>query len=203
MDKHLLSWDVQKDLGFYPVDETWYDKAYFEVSIKNAKSPIASELNEFRTTLVNSFTTGLVLDFGVGCGQFLHWRKNCLGYDICPQAVAKLRKEGLFFDPYEEDLDERGIEGVTFFDSLEHLRAPEEILKRITKQYVFVSLPIFQNKEHVFKSRHFKPREHWWYFTHNSMRRFIKECGFKMLDCRNDETYLGRVDIYTFIFRRA
>jgi len=119
MDKHLLSWDVQKDLGFYPVDETWYDKAYFEASIKNAKSPIASELNEFRTTLVNSFTTGLVLDFGVGVGQFMHWRKNCLGYDICPQAVAKLRKEGLFFDPYEEDLDERGIEGVTFFDSLE------------------------------------------------------------------------------------
>jgi len=202
MEKNLLSWDAEQELGFYPVEETWYDKAYFQASIKNSQSAIASELNDFRTSLVNSFTTGLILDFGVGVGQFIHWRGNCLGYDICPQAVAKLHKERLFFDPYKENLDERGITGVTFFDSLEHLRAPEEILKRITKQYVFVSLPIFQNKEHALKSRHFKPREHFWYFTHNSMCRFIKDCGFKMLDCRNDETYLGRVDIYTYVFRR-
>jgi len=202
MEKHLLTWNAEQELGFYPVNETWYNDAYFKASIKNSQSPIASELNEFRTSLVNSFTTGLVLDFGVGVGQFMRWRKNCLGYDICPQAVAWLKKERLFFNPYKEGLDGRGIEGVTFFDSLEHLRAPEEILKRITKQYVFVSLPIFRDKKHVLKSRHFKPREHFWYFTHNSMRRFIKEQGFKMLDCRNDETYLGRVDIYTFIFRR-
>jgi len=202
MLKNLLTWDKEKDLGFYPVTDASYEDFYFNASIKNSESPIAPELNDFRTSLVNSFTRGLVLDFGVGVGQFVHWRKNCLGYDICPQAVKWLRKEKLFFNPYKEDLNERGITGVTFFDSLEHLRTPEEILKRITKQYVFVSLPIFQDKEHVLKSRHFKPCEHYWYFTHNSFCRFVKDCGFKMLDCRNDEIYIGRVDIYTFIFRR-
>jgi len=200
--KELLKWDTEKGLGFYPAKETWYDTAYFNASIKNSESQIAKELNDFRTALVNFYTKGLILDFGAGCGQFIHWRKNCLGYDICSQAVAKLRKEGLFCNPYEADLDKRGIKGVTFFDVLEHLRHPEEILKRITKQYVFASLPIFQNKEHVLKSKHFKP-EHYWYFTHSSFCAFIKECGFKMLDCRNDETYLGRVDIYTYVFRRA
>lgn len=202
MEEDLLVWDAEKELGFYPVESTWYDADYFQASIENSESPIAKSLNNFRTALVDLFTTGLVLDFGAGCGQFIHWRGNCLGYDICPQAVEWLRKEELFFNPYEEDLDERGIEGVTFFDSLEHLQQPKEILGRITKQYVFVSLPIFQNKEHVLKSKHFKPREHFWYFTHHSFRAFIKECDFKMLDCRNDETYLGRVDIYTYVFRR-
>lgn len=202
MNQHLLEWDVKEDLGFYPVKETWYDTDYFNASIKNSESPIAKELNDFRTSLVNSYTKGLILDFGVGCGQFLHWRGDCLGYDICPQAVAWLKKEGLFFNPYKENLDERGIIGVTFFDSLEHLREPKKILKRITGQYVFVSLPIFQNKEHVLKSKHFKPREHYWYFTHRSFRAFIKECGFKMLDCRNDEIFIGREDIYTYVFRR-
>ena len=128
MSKDLLVWDVKKDLGFYPVKGTWYDKSYFEDSIKNSQSPIAEELNTFRTALVNSFTKGLVLDFGAGCGQFIHWRKNCLGYDICLQAESKLRKEALFFNPYERGLDKYNIEGVTFFDSLEHLQQPEEIL---------------------------------------------------------------------------
>lgn len=202
MEKVLLSWDVKKDLGFYPVEGTWYDDAYFKDSIKNSQSPIAEELNTFRTALVNSFTKGLVLDFGVGVGQFVHWRKNCLGYDICPQAVAWLEKEGLFFNPYKEDLDERGIMGVTFFDSLEHLQQPKEILKRITKQYVFVSLPIFRDKAHALASKHFKPREHWWYFTQKSIRTFIRDCGFSLLDYREDETRIGREDICTFIMRR-
>jgi len=202
MSKDLLVWDVKKDLGFYPVKGTWYDKSYFEDSIKNSQSPIAEELNTFRTALVNSFTKGLVLDFGAGCGQFIHWRKNCLGYDICLQAESKLRKKALFFNPYERGLDKYNIEGVTFFDSLEHLRQPKEILKRITKQYVFVSLPIFRDKAHALASKHFKPREHWWYFTQKSIRSFIRDCGFNLLDYREDETRIGREDICTFIIRR-
>jgi len=202
MSKDLLAWDVKKDLGFYPVEETWYDDAYFKASIKNSQSPIAEELNTFRASLVLSYINGVVLDFGAGCGQFVHWLGNCLGYDICPQAVAWLQKERLFFDPYKKDLDARGIEGITFFDSLEHLQKPEEILKRITKQYVFVSLPIFRDKAHALASKHFKPREHWWYFTQKSIRSFIKDCGFNLLDYREDETRIGREDICTFILRR-
>ena len=199
--KELLKWDEKKKLGFYPAKETWYDTAYFNASIKNSESQIAKELNDFRTSLVNFYTKGLILDFGAGCGQFIHWRKNCLGYDICSLAEAKLRKEALFFNPYEEDLDKYNIEGITFFDVLEHLKQPKEILERIKKQYVFISLPIFRDKAHVLASKHFKP-EHYWYFTHSSFCAFIKECGFRLLDCRNDETVCGREDIQTFVFRR-
>ncbi len=202
MEKNLLRWNEEKERGYYPVEGTWYDKFYFEASIKNSQSPIATELNNFRTLLVNSYTRGLVLDFGVGVGQFLHCRKKCLGYDICPQAVAWLKREGGFFNPYKEDLDEREIEGVTFFDSLEHLQDPEKILNRIKNQFVFVSLPIFRDKDHVLKSRHFKPREHYWYFTQRSIRKFMKDCGFNLLDSMDNEIRIGREDIWTFVFRR-
>ena len=133
----------------------------------------------------------------------MHWRGNCLGFEVIPKAMAQLHKEGLFFDPYKEDLNKRGIAGVTFFDSLEHLYEPEKILERITKQYVFASLPIFKDKAHVLASRHFRPREHYWYFTQGSFRAFVKRCGFKMLDYREDETRIGRDSIGTFVFRRA
>lgn len=203
MEKNLLKWDEKKELGFYPVEGTWYNESYFKDSIKNSQSPIAKELNKFRIKLVNSYTSGTVLDFGVGCGQFVHWRGNCLGYDVCPQSVTWLEKEGLFFDPYEEDLNERGIEAVTFFDSLEHLYDPRTILERITKQYIFVSLPIFRDKAHVLKSKHFKPREHYWYFTQKSIRAVMKDCSFDLLDRRDDETQIGREDIWTLVFRRG
>lgn len=202
MNKDLLTWNEEKGLGFYPVKDALYDDFYFKASIANSESPLAPELTRCRINHVNTYTKGLILDFGAGCGQFLHARGNCLGYDICPQAVAWLQKEGLFFNPYEEDMDKRGIEAMTFFDSLEHLRDPEKILKRIKKQYVFISLPIFRDKAHVLASKHFKPREHYWYFAQRSIRAFMKECGFKFFDCLDYETVCGREDIQTFVFRR-
>lgn len=204
MEKDLLFWNEEEELGYYPVKGLPYDDSYFRDSVRNSKSPIAERLNKFRTKLVNSYVKRkrLVLDFGVGCGQFLHWRGNCLGYDICDKAVDWLAKEGLFFNPYTEDLDERGIEGVTFFDSLEHLHNPAEILDRITGQHVFISLPIFRDKDHVLKSKHLKTREHFWYFTQRSLRALMTNCGFNFLDCLDDETRIGREDIWTFVFRR-
>lgn len=203
MGNNLLAWDDTKELGFYPVEDALYEDFYFKASIANSQSAIATELTQARVSCVNTYVKGLILDFGVGCGQFLHARGTCLGYDICPQAVVWLRKEGVFFNPYTDSVDERGIEAVTFFDSLEHLREPEKILSRITTQHVFVSLPIFRDKAHALSSKHFKPREHYWYFTQRSFRAFVKRCGFKMLDYREDETRIGRDSIGTFVFRRG
>ena len=199
---NLLSWDAEKEIGFYPIQDTRYDDSYYRASIENSLSPVAEELNEFRTRLVNSYVDGTVLDFGVGAGQFMRWRGNCLGYDICPKSVAELRRGKFFFDPYKEDLDERAIEGVTFFDVLEHLPKPEIILDRIKEQYVFISIPIFRDRDHVLKSKHFKIHEHYWYFTQKSIREFMTSCGFELIECRDGEIKAGREDIYTYVFLR-
>lgn len=202
MTENLLSWDVEKELGFYPIQDTQYDDFYYRASVENSLSPVAEKLNEFRTWLVNSYVDGTILDFGVGAGQFLHWRGDCLGYDICPKSVANLRREGLFFDPYKEDLDERAVEGVTFFDVLEHLLNPETILARVREQYVFISLPIFRDREHALKSKHFKIHEHYWYFTQKSIREFMASCGFELVEYYDGEIKAGREDIYTYVFLR-
>lgn len=200
--KSLLSWDPKSELGFYPAEETWYNDGYFEAGKRNSESPIAKNLNLFRMAIVNKYTKGKVLDFGAGFGSFVFYRSETFGFDICEKSVWKLWKFGKLLDPYVIDLDKAGIKGVTFFDALEHLKDPSIILKRIGKQYVFISLPIFRDQAHVMASKHFKVKEHFWYFTKKSIVEFMSYHGFKKIECRTDEMQIGREDIYTYVFKR-
>ena len=196
----LFSWDSKKELGFYPVMDSWYDDLYFEASIQNSLSKIAKPLYEFRAEIINKYVSGKVLDFGTGCGAFLAYRKNTVGYDICPKSIDYLKKEKLFFDFYRNGLE--GIDGIAFFDVLEHIKNADLIFKRITSQYVFISLPIFRDKAHVLSSKHFKVNEHFWYFTLKSIYAFLEEQGFEIIEERRDETLIGREDITTFVAKR-
>ena len=105
-------------------------------------------------------------------------------------------------DPYKENLRSFCIRGITFFDVLEHMRSPREILNRLIDQYVFVSIPIFKDKDHVLESPHFKPNEHYWYFTNDSFIRFMKDHLFDLIEQRDDEKKNGRKDINTYVFKR-
>jgi len=196
-----LFWDQEKEIGFYPVKDTWYDDLYYEASVEKSRSKIADELNKFRVNLVNKYTMGRILDFGTGCGQFIEYRGNCLGYDICYRAVVELRKKNLYYDFWNDDFGRRKIEAVTMFDVLEHVGNPTTVLSQISCRYVFISIPIFRSKDHVLKSKHFKPREHYWYFSQKSIRALMKNNGFTLIECRNDEIKMGREDIYTYVFR--
>jgi len=203
MNNNLFSWDVKRQIGFYPVKDTWYNDRYFETSIENSRSLIAKALNEFRAKIVNKYVKGKVLDFGIGCGAFLGYRDNCLGFDICPKSIKWLKEKGLFFDFYRRNLDKQNIEGITFFDVLEHVRYPETILKCINGQHIFMSLPIFRDKNHILKSKHFKINEHFWYFTDYSLIEFMNTYGFRLLERTDEETRIGREDIWTYVFKKA
>lgn len=197
-----LSWDPKSELGFYPVDETWYDDGYFAAGKRNSKSPIANKLNRFRGAIVDKYTLERVLDFGSGFGSFVFSRTNTFGYDIGEKSIFILWKNTRYFDPFKMDLDKTGFTAVTFFDVFEHLKDPSEILKRIGIQVVIISLPIFRDKAHVLSSKHFKTKEHYWYFTKKSIVGYMNIQGFKMIECRTDEMQLGREDIYTYVFKR-
>jgi hypothetical protein len=71
------------------------------------------------------------------------------------------------------------------------------------REWLFLSLPIFRDAEHVLRSKHFKPAEHCWHFTRDGLLFAMKSCGFTMVSESNVETELGREDIGTFAFRRA
>jgi len=202
MFDNLLTWDEEKRLGYYPVKDTWYNDLYYDASVKNSQSPIAKALNEFRARIINKYVEGKILDFGTGCGALLNYRKNIIGYDICPKSIEMLKSRGLFYDFYRNDLDKEKIKGISFFDVLEHIRDPKTILNQINGQHVIVSIPIFRDKNHALTSKHFKINEHFWYFTDHSFVDLMESCGFHLLERTNEETKIGREDIYTYVFKR-
>ena len=93
-----------------------------------------------------------------------------------------------------------------FWDSLEHIKKPWEILTQAGPDaFVFVSLPIVDGEdmlESVLASKHFKPEEHYWYFTREGFMRFAAYCGFEVVHHSDEETKIGRESIETFVLCR-
>lgn len=200
-----IRWDRERGVGFYQVTNPKVDD-FFEEYKRRENTPVGRALNSFRIDLVNRFLDvdhlpELVLDVGIGNGAFLRQRGKTFGFDIAPRAVGFLKENRLFLDPYGEDLN--GIGGITFFDSLEHIERPQALLARIERQFVFVSIPIFRDLAHALGSKHFKPQEHYWYFTWRGLVMWFLDKGFGLHHATDAETMLGREDIWTFVFRRA
>ena len=195
-------WYPLASMGWIPVGARTPKVSYFAEYQKLDGTKIAERLNEFRVRYVREFTTGHILDIGIGSGAFLTAHGNCCGYDVDPMGVTWLENTGLYVDPYDPDCDLSAFGGVTFWDSLEHIEAPELLLDRITTQYVFVSIPIFRNLGHVLRSKHHKPNEHYFYFTDDGIRLFMVGQGFKFMASSNEEQVIGREDIMTYVFRR-
>lgn len=198
-----LVWFPEKGFGYYPVKKMHYDDAYFNEYVRMEHTAMGERLNKFRAALVNKYTKGLVLDVGIGSGTFMKRRGNCIGFDVCPKAIYLLQRMEKFFNPYNGTGLWGKIKGVTFFDSLEHMEWPELIFDNIGNQFIFVSLPIFRDAEHVVKSKHFKKEEHFLYFTDQGFINYMASYGFDLLDIRDDEIRCGREDIYTYVFRRG
>ena len=70
------------------------------------------------------------------------------------------------------------------------------------REWLFMSLPVFNDVDHVLRSKHFKPDEHFWYFTRDGLVAAMLMCGFKLVAESDVESELGREDIGTFAFRR-
>jgi hypothetical protein len=91
---------------------------------------------------------------------------------------------------------------LTFWDSLEHIDDPEAAVAR-AGQWVFVSLPVFRNAEHILMSRHYRKDEHIWYFTDEGIRRWFGVQGFVCAEHNTIESMLGRDGISSYAFRRV
>lgn len=206
MDKFV--WDEGLQKGYYPVDEALevYNQSYFDKYKSYENTDIGREINDFRINFVNFFTNkdSNILDIGIGSGFFLNNRPNTYGFDVNPVAIAMLKERGLYINPYEENLLDKDISGVTCFDSFEHIKHPEGLLYEIpSRAFFIVSIPIFANKEHALKSKHFRPDEHYHYFTNVGFIAFMKDNGFHLLWTSNTETKLGRDEIYTYSFQKG
>lgn len=190
-----LIWDDAIGIGYYPVTDSPYDAAYFEKYVKYEDAEIGKKLNEARQNLANKYEWTTLLDIGIGSGVFIRDLENAYGYDINPTAVEYLKSINKYMEPGPVDM-------MTFWDSLEHIHQPESLLNNASR-YIIVSTPIYDNLEHVYSSKHFRPDEHCWYFTIHGMLSFMECYNFKCVEYNRIESDLGREDIGTFVFERV
>jgi Methyltransferase domain len=153
-----------------------------------------------RFNFVENHYRGPLVDVGIGCGAFIELRRErhrtTYGYDVNPAGLAWLEQRMLLVDPHLVSLD-----AITLWDVLEHIPDFQSLLANV-REWLFVSVPIFADAEHALRSKHFRPEEHYWYFSRDGLVAVMTMCGFALVSESNVETELGREDIGTFAFRR-
>ena len=193
-----LVWDVRFGYGYLDITPREYDEAYFKKYVGYAKTAMGQELTRRRVDFVNRWHQAELLDVGVGSGQFVKARPNTWGYDINPVAIKMLSKAGLY-----ADMNRRTFPAYSFFDSFEHIKSHELFLKGLpSRTKLFLSIPTFTDIQHVFRSKHYRPDEHYWYFTAVGLMRYLSRFGFSCLEVDDFEIRLGREDILTFAFEK-
>lgn len=194
-----LHWLPEYGIGYlpWPTDTTAiYDDAYFAAYAERADTKIGRALTRARVDLVKRYFNGPVLDVGIGCGQFVEACPGACGYDVNPQGVRWLKERDLYRDLYAGLYD-----ALTFWDALEHIPDPVAAVAR-ARQFVFVSVPVFEGPAHCRASKHYKPGEHLWYFEDRGIRAWFDWQGFNCVESSNIETILGREGIQSYVFAR-
>jgi len=111
--------------------------------------------------------------------------------------IKEMQESNCYTDPYNCTVD-----SVTMWDVLEHIEDHKALLQNV-ENYVFLSLPIFKDREHAEASKHFRPGEHCWYFTRAGLINHMMDHGFGMIAHNQLESSLGREDIESFVFKRV
>jgi hypothetical protein len=196
-----LTWWPQLGIGHYPVEIPGpYDKEYFDRYARDAQTDLGRALMRARCDFVEQHFRGTLVDVGIGSGAFIAARRarkrTTYGYDVNPTAILWLDDQMLWVDPYLVPFD-----AMTLWDVLEHM--PDfQLLLANCREWIFLSLPVFRDAEHALRSKHFRPLEHYWYFTRDGLVFAMKACGFGLVSESAVETELGREDIRTYAFKR-
>lgn len=199
MEDELMWWQ-DFGYGYYPVkNDGVYDDGYFDKYIGYEDTKMGEELNQKRANLAKKYQyAGRILDVGIGSGQFVR-AVDGWGYDVCQKAVDCLKAQSRWKNPWKEDL--WGVDVVTFFDSFEHEDDIEGLFQKVYGRTIVMSIPIFKDRVHVLQSKHFRPDEHFHYFTREGLIRWFDHRNYKLVEESNFETALGRDGIGTFVFQ--
>lgn len=173
-----------------------YEGQYFEHYRKLDATPMGGLLTKARLELVGKYCRpNETLDIGIGGGRYVE-ESGGFGYDVCDDA-----NRWLFDQKRYRDI-EFTWPSVTCWDSLEHVPDPEHLLSKV-KEWLFVSMPIYDGPEDVLKSKHYKPGEHLHYWTLPGFINWCADQGFECIEVNHAETDLGREGITSFAFKRV
>lgn len=188
-----LQWNNKAGWGFMAGD---CDKDYWTEYRVLDQTPMGRVLTALRRGFVDKHvweTTANLVDVGIGGGAFVA-EFDCEGIDINPKAIAWLDARGSLWDGEPVDV-------LTFWDSIEHIMCPGDYLEKARK-WVFLSTPIYKDQRHCLASKHYKPGEHLWYFTHKGILQFMDQAGFIYIERNCFEDDAGREGIGSYAFVR-
>ncbi|MEN3753744.1 hypothetical protein ABC733_17225 [Mangrovibacter sp. SLW1] len=172
-----LVWLPELGMGRFPVPKKRpYDAEYFSRYKAMADTPMGKDLTSARISLVSRHYSGVLVDVGIGAGQFVEARPNTKGFDVNPAGIDWLKTRGAWADIYTERYP-----ALSFWDSLEHIDRPDVAVAR-AEEWVFVSVPIFEEAEHVIRSRHYRKDEHIWYWTEWGLIHWFFQQGFELAE---------------------
>lgn len=194
--RDTLYWLPELGYGYHTCPPISYEHDYWDEYRRRDESEMGEKLTMARVAFVRGFWDGELVDIGVGGGRFCE-DADAFGFDVNPQALDWLHTQQRFRDPYAVPVD-----AITCWDSLEHIPDPDALIAQVRK-FVFVSLPIFEDAEHCLRSRHYKPGEHIWYFTHGGIIQWFADRGFDLISSSDIESRLGRDGIRSYAFKRV
>lgn len=182
-----------------------YDDAYLAKYDEYAETALGDALTSARAQLVlaHAAPRATVLDIGCAAGCVVNRLRArglaAYGHDVIPAAVKRL---GPWGEPDPLRRPPGWFTDATFFDSLEHIPEPWYLLDAVASR-AYVSIPVFTDDDDVLASRHYRPDEHYWYFTRLGFIRFADALGWECVALSDMETREGRESIATFtLYRR-
>jgi hypothetical protein len=162
--------------------EHQFTQAYIDEYAAEGASPLGRQIMANRWQMVlRHVQAGTLLDFGCGAGAFISAAPpgfDCHGYDVNPFSSYNVWRYGLH----------PGI--VTFWDVLEHLRAPAETLNfgHPPPRWIFLCTPNVEDAPwDVIGWKHLKPVEHLYYFSRKSLIAMLHCAGYEMVEWNFDE----------------
>lgn len=199
--ENCLLWSDKLGMGWHSAEPMTYGGDYFASYVERDNTGIGVALTAARCLLVTSHWSGEIVDIGIGGGAFVREMQaagvSCYGFDVSGAAVSWLRQGGAFLDPYS-----RVVDAISCWDSLEHIPDPGALLAQV-RRWVFLSMPIYADMADCLASKHYKPGEHLWYFTHHGLVAYFERHGFRLVEHNNVETLIGRESIISYAFERV
>ena len=162
-----------------PPDHTQYDKSYVIKYRRYERSKDGQAIQQLRADMVrrNTFGVNTVLDFGCGVGSFIKEIAKdgnfiARGYDINP--FGGFNNVEILFQPWDV---------ATFWDSLEHMERPRDLIVGLKPKYIFACAPCLDDwKGEITDWKHYYPGEHLHYFTEASFRKLLEYSGYEVVE---------------------
>jgi len=163
-------------------DTSIYDKSYVIKYSRYERSDINKKLQSARLSILQSLSSlkelEPILDFGCGVGSFVRHCQSLL-----------LKVQGFDINPYSEFCNVETLfqrySSVTFWDSLEHLSNPVDVIEGLKPKYIAACAPCTDDfkcgLENLTQWHHYMPQEHCHYFSEESLVKLFESCGYSVV----------------------